>query len=111
MNATASTGGRPFGAGVPASQQRSWWSVHVFVAALVSQAENLPAAGTPSWCALPDSDPRKLLALAVDGEHHVLRVEMAQEALADASRSVAASADWRDVGRGRGSAYIPREVA
>jgi hypothetical protein len=37
---------------------------------------------------MSDGDPRKLLALAVDGEHHVLRKEVAQTARAEASRAV-----------------------
>jgi hypothetical protein len=81
------------------SQQVSWWSVHVFVTALVAQCESLPHAGTPAWCALSDDDPRKLLALAAAGEHHVLRMETAQQARAEASRAVSAAADWAAVGR------------
>lgn len=70
-------------------------------------------AGTPAWCELADGDPRKLLAVAAAGEHHVLRVETAQQAHADASREIAAAAPWstlaRRVSRGRGPAYIPRQ--
>ncbi|SBS77828.1 conserved hypothetical protein [uncultured Mycobacterium sp.] len=98
------------GAGFPASRQRAWWPVHEFITALVHQANcgPIPAAGTPAWCELANGDPRKLLAVAVDGEHHVLRAEMAQEAMADASRAVSAAANWRTVGRPRGAAYIER---
>jgi len=39
------------------------------------------------------------LALAVAGEHHVLRMEIAQEARAEASKDVAASTDWTKVAR------------
>lgn len=99
--------------GFPASRQVSWWPAHEFLQAVVQQANcgPIPDAGTPAWQALADGDPRKLLALAVAGEHHVLRVEIAQEAMAEASRSVAASADWSRVGRDRGNAYIPRRIA
>jgi hypothetical protein len=78
------------------SRQVSWWPVHQFLEAVVAQANvgPLPLAGTPGWCALADGDPRKLLALAVAGEHHVLRMETAQEALAEASKAVSAAADW-----------------
>ena len=76
------------------SQQVSWWPVHEFITELVAQANNLPVAGTPAWCALADNDPRKLLSLAAEGEHHVLRVETAQEAHAEASHDVSAAADW-----------------
>lgn len=99
------------------SRQRAWWPVHEFITALV-QRQNygaLPAAGTPEWCELADGDPRKLLALALDGEHHVLRIETAQIARAEASREIAAAADWSGLARHitsrNGSNYIPREVA
>ena len=55
--------------------------------------------GTPAWCELDDSDPRKLVALAEFGLHHALRVEVAQQARADASRAVSAAADWSAIGR------------
>ncbi|SLL01249.1 putative phiRv1 phage protein [Mycobacteroides abscessus subsp. abscessus] len=99
------------GAGSPASQQVDWWSTYEFVTALAAQANHgpLPTAGTPSWSALPDDDPRKLLALAIAGSHHALRVEVAQTAMAEASHAIAASPNWRT--RPRGSAYIPRERA
>lgn len=77
----------------------AWWPVHQFIAAAVAQADNLPAAGTPAWCALADDDHCKLLALAVAGEHHVLRVEIAQEQQAQASKAVASAADWVAIAR------------
>lgn len=82
-----------------ASQQVSWWETHLFVTELVAHYNDLPIAGTPRWCALDDSDPRKLISLAVEGEHHVLRKETAQEARADASKWVAGSADWSAISR------------
>lgn len=106
----------PMWAGTPPSQQRAWWPVHQFVEALVAQTNYglIPAAGTPLWCALADADPRKLIAVAMDGEHHVLRVETAQEQRAEASKAIAAAVDWpqisRDIRR-RSGARIPREVA
>lgn len=83
------------------SQQVSWFEVHDFVAAAVAQANigPLPTAGTPAWCALADGDPRKLLAVAAAGSHHVLRVETAQTALTEASRDVSAAEDWSAVSR------------
>lgn len=84
-----------------ASQQRAWWPCHEFLKAVLAQANvgPLPQAGTPEWCELSDGDPRKLLALAVDGEHHVLRIETAQEACAEASRGVSAAVDWTCIAR------------
>ena len=100
------------------SRSVAWWPVHEFVAALVAQVNDLPVAGTPAWCLLGDGDPRKLLAVAVAGEHHVLRVEMAQEARAEASKTIAAETDWQAVARAvrqrdrarRSGAYIEREA-
>lgn len=99
------------------SQQVAWWPTHQFITAIVAQANTapLPVAGTPAWLALPAVDPAKLLALAVAGEHHVLRMEIAQEQRAAASKSIAAAADWRAISRqiraGRGTTYIPRRTA
>jgi Protein of unknown function (DUF2742) len=83
------------------SQQRDWYSTHLFLEAYRAQANcgPIPAAGTPSWRSLEFNDPRKLLSLALDGEHHVLRCEVAQSAMADGSRAVSAAADWKQVGR------------
>lgn len=84
-----------------------------------ANAGPLPWAGTPEWCAMSDGDPRKLLSLAIDGVHHVLRKEVAQEAHAQASRDVSGAADWSQISReahqrqaARASgAYIRRVVA
>lgn len=101
---------------VLASRQVAWWPVHEFLAALLAQANTAPPlAGTPAWCALADTDPAKLLALAQAGEHAVLRWETDQEHRTEASHAVAASTDWpalaRRIQRGRGPAYIPRKKA
>jgi hypothetical protein len=92
----------------------SWPEVNRFITAAVAQANAgpLPVAGTPAWCSLADSDPRKLLALAAAGEHHVLRCDLAQAASSDAAKALAATSDWTEISRairaGRGRAYIPR---
>ncbi|WP_234788021.1 DUF2742 domain-containing protein [Mycolicibacterium setense] len=104
----------PAGAGSPASQQVSWWTTHEFLTAIVAKANvgPVPWAGTPAWAALSDNDPRKLLSLAIAGQHHVLRVEIAQEHRAEASREISAAADWSAVAQRirnhSGSTYIPR---
>lgn len=102
----------PSRAGAPTSRQVAWWPTHEFINALVSRMNHLPIAGTPAWAALSDDDPVKLLSLAAAGEHHVLRMETAQEASAEAAKAVAASASWRAIAsaihQGRGTAYIPR---
>jgi hypothetical protein len=76
------------------SQAISWWSVHEFAAPHLDRAGTWPMAGTPAWCAMPDDDPRKLAALLDAAQHWALGVETAQETCADASKAVAASADW-----------------
>lgn len=97
------------------SRTVSWWPVHEFIAAVLAQADTAPpAAGTPAWLALADNDPAKLLAVAVAGEHHVLRVEIAQEGLAQASKEISASAQYISenhrltMHRERGTSYVPR---
>lgn len=83
------------------SRQVAWWPVHEFLEAVAAQANfgPLPLAGTPAWQALAAGDPRKMLSLAFAGEHHVLRVEIGQQAMAEASRAVAGAADWSRVAR------------
>ncbi|XTP33444.1 DUF2742 domain-containing protein [Mycobacterium sp. TJFP1] len=90
------------GAGSPASSQEvSWWAVHQFLSAVVEQVKNttLPWAGTPAWRELDDTDPRKLLSVAIAGEHHVLRVEIGQEQRAQAAEDVWGGADWSEAAR------------
>ena len=99
---------------VASSQQVSFWEVHVFVKAILAQANSgaYPLLGTPAWCALAYDDPGKILSVLDAGQHHALRIELAQEAAAEASKAISAAEDWRAVGgavaQGRGSAYIPR---
>jgi hypothetical protein len=81
------------------SQQVSFAEALAFLERVAPDRDPSLWPGTPSWCDLDDSDPRKLLALAQFGVHHALRVEVAQQARADASRAVSASADWPAVAR------------
>jgi hypothetical protein len=83
-----------------ASQQVDFYDTHLFMERAIARANlgDLPAAGTPLWSALDDQDERKLLALALSGVHHCLRVEVAQSELAAASRAISA-ADWSAVSR------------
>jgi hypothetical protein len=97
------------------SQQVAWWPVHQFIESVVAQANYgpLPVAGTPAWCALSDGDPRKLLAVAVSGEHWALRTETCQEKRAEAAREIAEAGGWsamaQRIAQGYGPAHIPRE--
>ena len=72
----------------------SWWSVHEYVAEFIGTLTEWPMAGTPAWCDLDHYDPRKLAAVLDAGSHHALRVEVAQEVRAEASKAVGAAADW-----------------
>lgn len=79
------------------SRQVSWWSVHEFVAPLLEQADEWPMAGTPEWCLLDAEDPLKWIALLDAARHHALRVETAQEAVADAATAISKDHDWRAI--------------
>lgn len=84
-------------ADVTSARSVSWWSVHEFVAPLLAAADQWPTAGTPAWCALPADDPLKWLALFDAARHHALRMECAQEALADAATDISKDHDWRSI--------------
>lgn len=100
-----------------ASRTVVWWPVHEYAAKLAAQfgfdlvSDRLPVPGTVGWLELADDDPAKKAAMLVAADHAVLRLEVSQEAMAAASRAIAAADDWsgiaRAVLRGRG-AYIPR---
>ena len=79
------------------SRQVSWWSVHEYVTRLTEALVDWPAAGTPAWCDLDDGDPLKTAAVADAAQHHALRQEIAQEARAEASKAIAAGADWPSI--------------
>ncbi len=95
------------------SRAVNWWTVHLWVSPLLDAVGNWPMAGTPAWCALADNDPVKLAAVFDAARHHALRVDTAQDAMAEASRAVSAAADWSAISRtlDRGRAYIPRRRA
>lgn len=81
------------------SRSVDWWSVHTFVADTLAAAGAWPMAGTLEWQQLPDDHPAKWAALLDAAQHHALRVELAQEAQADAAKAVAAAADWNGIAR------------
>jgi Protein of unknown function (DUF2742) len=82
-----------------ASQQVSWWSVHELVTAVTNQVNDWPMLGTPAWCSLAHDDPRKWAALLDGAQHHALRLEINQEAAAEASKAVSGAADWPHIAR------------
>ena len=79
------------------SQQVAWWEVHTFVLPTLQEARSWPTAGTPAWCDLEDTDPRKLAALLDASRHWALRLETCQQQLAEASRDISAAADWSGI--------------
>ena len=75
----------------------AFWPVYEFVQPLLDAAGDYPMVGTPAWCALDDDDDRKIAAVLDGGCHHALRLELNQEALAEASKDISASEDWKAV--------------
>lgn len=106
-------GGRPYGAGLPASTQVAWAEVLRFVADRGIDPTRVLTAGTPAWCELPDDHPDKLAAVLAAGVHHALRIDAEQTIRAEASRAVAATpdVDWARIGRPRPDSYIERKSA
>lgn len=98
------------------SRSVDWWRVHSFVQPFLIRVGSWPEAGTLAWQALDDDDPIKMAALYDAAQHHVLRVDTAQAALADASRAVSAAVDWRSIAsevlqRSTCRAFIPRRTS
>lgn len=94
------------------SNQVSWWTVHGYVAPLLEMVEQWPTVGTPEWCAL-NSGPVRLAAIYDAAQHWALRLELNQEAHAEASRAISGALNWAEVSREirqRRGAYIPRAV-
>lgn len=81
------------------SRQVSWWQVHEFVEPHLSAVDAWPMAGTIAWQLLSSTDPAKWASLLDAAQHHALRVEAAQMALADASRAISAAEDWTQLAR------------
>ncbi len=77
----------------------SWWSVHEFVAPVLERTGSWPLAGTAEWCALPTDHPAKIAALFDAARHHALRVETAQEELAQPAKDVSGAVDWAAMSR------------
>lgn len=97
------------------SSQVCWTTVLEFVARLGINPTTVLLAGTPEWDQLPDDHPDKISAVLAAGVHHALRVDIAQERRAEASREISSAADWsalaKRIAQGRGSAYIPRKAS
>ncbi|GJN99522.1 hypothetical protein NJB18091_30090 [Mycobacterium marinum] len=73
------------------ARQTCWLAVHDLVAPILDSVGSWPLLGSPEWCSLPASSARKWAAILDGGQHHALRLELGQQARAEASRAVAAS--------------------
>ncbi|ORV29467.1 hypothetical protein AWB98_06675 [Mycolicibacterium conceptionense] len=73
--------------------------MHEYVLPVLERAGDFPMVGTVAWCALADDDPRKIAAVFDAAQHWALRIEASQIALADASKEIAAAADWAGIAR------------
>jgi Protein of unknown function (DUF2742) len=91
--------GRDGAARCVSSQQVSWWSAHEYAAPLLAEAGSWPTVGTPEWCDLAGSDPRKLAAIFDAAQHWALRLETCQQDQCQASRDISAAEDWSAIGR------------
>lgn len=81
------------------SRTVNWSTVHAYIAAVLTRVGTWPMAGTQEWDELPDGDSRRIAALFDAAQHWALYIENNQTAQAQASKAVAASADWPAVAR------------
>ncbi|OBK12715.1 DUF2742 domain-containing protein [Mycobacterium asiaticum] len=77
----------------------NWLTVHEFIRPVLNQVSDWPTLGTPAWCSLAHEDPRKWCALLDGSQHHALRLELNQQARAEASKGVSGAADWSKLSR------------
>jgi hypothetical protein len=77
----------------------SFWSVHEHVTEFLESVGTWPMLGSVEWRNLDADHPAKLAAIFDAAQHWALRIEMAQEARAEASRAISDAADWASIGR------------
>lgn len=96
-----------------------WFPVHRLVAPILATVESWPAVGTLPWQALTDTDPAKWCAVLDAARYGALRMQLDQEALAEASHDVSNTADWSTIAHHHlcqhaalsSGVYIPRRIA
>ncbi|MEZ0052113.1 hypothetical protein ABIA30_003125 [Mycobacterium sp. MAA66] len=101
------------------TRQVDFLIVHEFVAPILREVPAWPAAGTLLWARLEDTDPAKWAALLDAARYQALDLQIQQEHLDGAAKSIAVSQEWADVRRYsrrraqaiRAGAYIPRRIA
>lgn len=104
---------------VTATRQVDFLVVHELVAPILQEVSAWPVAGTLLWAQLPTTDPAKWCALLDAARYQALQMQVQQEHLEDAAKSIAGSQEWADVRNDsrrhaqalRSGAYIPRRSA
>ena len=77
-----------------ASRQVAWFEVYTFVVSLLARTPSWPAAGTPEWCLLDDTNPRKTAAVLDAGVHWALKIDTEQTAQAELSQNLSTNTEW-----------------
>ncbi|MGP3708766.1 DUF2742 domain-containing protein [Gordonia paraffinivorans] len=77
----------------------AYTAVRDFVQRVAGTAGPAPAAGSPEWCALADTDPAKLVAVLTAGTRMVLEEQLdaldaRRRAAKDAALEVSEAVDW-----------------
>lgn len=91
------------------SKQVDYLAVYEFLAAVLG--DRTVIVGTPAWRRLPDDSPEKWGAVYWAAVWWALDQDARQAAMSEASKDVAAAADWSTVGRPKPDGYVPREAA
>ncbi len=115
MRATGST----LTESLTATRQVDFMVVHELVAPILREVPAWPVAGTLLWAQLPTTDPAKWCALLDAARYQALHMQVQQEHLDDAAKSIAGSQEWANVRNDsrrhtqaiRSGAYIPRRTA
>ena len=74
------------------SRTVAWQPVHALLEPLLGDPGLVP--GTPSWCDMADSDPRKWQAVLWSAVWWAVAEDARQTDLAEASRDISTAADW-----------------
>ncbi len=99
------------------SREVCWWDVHEYVNPVLQHVGSWPMVGSVEWKNADDAD--KVASILDAARHWALRIELAQQASAEASHDVSAAADWAEVSASwrrhndavTSGAYIPRVAA
>lgn len=102
---------------ITVTRQVDFLVVHELVAPILQEVPAWPVAGTLLWAQLPTTDPAKWCALLDAARYQALQMQVQQEHLDDAAKSIAGSQEWADVRNDsrrhaqalRSGAYIPRK--